>query len=431
MRTSIRLVSAGALLACALSLTTVPSWADRDDWVAQKEKAEQDGAALEEQIAGLDDSLKEVYRSLNEVRQKIPTARGELQAAEAKNAAAQRNLQQVSDRLELTQAELKRMQAKVKESSANAEKYGEDIAGFARELYRSGDSGSPLMLALTSQTTADISDRTATAQAMARAQNQALESAREALALERNQSSRQEALTERVTELRDEAARNQAIAASTEAEASGKLADLEKLEATESQRASVAESKRSTALKQLESVNADAAEAQANIDRIDEENRQQQTHYQPEQPPANEGGSGGSSVTTSGRWAFPLPSWYPVTSPFGYRYHPIYGAWILHAGTDFGAPCGTPALATANGVVTDVSYNGGAGNYVTVNYGLVGGDSYQAIYMHLSAQTVYVGQHVSTGETVGLVGTTGSSTGCHLHYQFMVNGQAVDAMPYM
>src|SRR5699024_3236632 len=140
-----------------------------------------------------------------------------------------------------TKAELKRIEGKVAESSSNAEKFGEDIAGLARELYRSGDSGSPMLLALTSETTADISDRTATAQAMARAQNQALESAREALALERNQSSRQKALTKRVGELYDEAALTQQVAAEKASVASGKLAQLEKLEQTEAVRASAAE----------------------------------------------------------------------------------------------------------------------------------------------------------------------------------------------
>ncbi len=431
MRRSTRFLTGSALLTLVLTFTTVPSWADRDDWVAEKERAEQESAALEEQIAGLDESLKEVYRSLDDVRSKLPGARGELQVAEAEKAAAQRNLQQVSDRLELTKAELKRIEGKVAESSSNAEKFGEDIAGLARELYRSGDSGSPMLLALTSETTADISDRTATAQAMARAQNQALESAREALALERNQSSRQKALTKRVGELYDEAALTQQVAAEKASVASGKLAQLEKLEQTEAVRASAAEASRGEAKKQLEKTNAELQEARDNIARIDEENRRRQTSYQPAPPVADSGGDGGGGVSTSGRWAYPLPSWYPVTSPFGYRYHPIYGSMILHAGTDLGAPCGTPALATANGVVTDVNYNGGAGNYVSLNYGIVGGDSYQTVYMHLSAQTVYVGQEVSVGQTIGLVGTTGSSTGCHLHYEFIVNGQHVDAMAYM
>lgn len=442
MRSSTRLFAGGALMSLLFGLSVSPSWADREEWEAERDKAQREGAALEEQIAGLDESLKEVYRSLNDVREKLPTARGELAAAEADNAAAQRNLQQVSDRLELTQAELKRIRDKVEESSSTAEKFGEDIAGLARELYRSGDTGSPLMLALTSETTSDISDRTATAQAMARAQSQALENAREALAVERNQSARQEALTQRVTQLRDEAVRTQAIAADKASLASSKLADLEKLEATEAARATRAEASRQEARAQLEAVSAQEAEARRNIARIDEENRRRQNSYQNSASAPDSGSSGGSSsgggssgsgsgVSTSGIWAYPLPSWYPITSPFGYRYHPIYGEYILHSGTDIGAPCGTPALATANGVVTEVSYNPWGGNYVTVNYGLVGGNSYQAMYLHLSAQTVYVGQSVTTGQTVGLVGTTGSSTGCHLHYEFLVNGESVDAMAYM
>jgi murein DD-endopeptidase MepM/ murein hydrolase activator NlpD len=120
-----------------------------------------------------------------------------------------------------------------------------------------------------------------------------------------------------------------------------------------------------------------------------------------------------------------------VTSGYGYRYHPILGINKLHSGVDYGAPCGVPTLATANGVVTAVSYNPVSGNYVTLNYGLVNGASYQAMYIHLQGAAVSPGQRVSRGQTVGYVGSTGGSTGCHLHYEFLRNGYSVDARNYM
>ncbi|MDO5721433.1 MAG: peptidoglycan DD-metalloendopeptidase family protein [Actinomycetaceae bacterium] len=435
------LVVSGAVATALLSMSLTPVWADRDDLVEERDDAARRSAALEEQLAGLDESLKEVYRSLEQVRSEIPDARGKLQAAQASHAAALRDYQQVSARLELTEAELDRLQKKVKDTSQKAEEYGEEVAGLARELYRSGEVGSPLLLALTSATTSDITDRAATAQAMSRAQSQALEGAREALALEQNQTARQEALTDRVQDLANRAKAAKQVAAERQMAASNQLADLEKLEQTEKSRAAVAEASRSKAQAQLEESQAVERRAQQEIARIDEENRQRQLELQQAAAAAessgggsgasSSGGSNSSSVSTSGIWGYPLPSWYPITSPFGYRYHPIYGSMILHAGTDIGAPCGTPAIATANGVVTEVSYNQWMGNYVTLNFGLVGGNSYQAKYLHLSAQTVWVGQSVSPGQTVGLVGTTGASTGCHLHYEFIINGEHVDAMAYM
>ena len=145
---------------------------------------------------------------------------------------------------------------------------------------------------------------------------------------------------------------------------------------------------------------------------------------------AEAGFQGGSSVVTKGIWGYPLPDLAPVTSPFGMRIHPIQGVKMGHTGVDLGAPCGTPALATHDGIVTVVSYHSLSGNYVMVDYGTINGTSYRAMWLHLSAQTVKEGQHVTKGQQVGLVGTTGSSTGCHLHYEFHVNGVEVDPEPY-
>lgn len=413
----------------AATAFTVPSNADeRDDWERRQEAAEAQSSALEEQIAGLDESLKTLYRQLDEVRAQIPQARNEVEAAQSDLAAARRQVAQVSDRLEVARAELDEINQQVAQADRESGQYAQAVGGLARQVYRSGEQSSPLVLALTAQSTADITQRAATAQSLARAQNQALESARSQLAMQRNRSARQEALMARVADLHEQALASQAVAEEKQINADEKLFTLEQLEATEAARLKVVESNREESVRQLDSARAEAADARANIERIDEENRRLQNQWN--QANGNSGG-GGSGVTTSGIWGYPLPAVYPVTSPFGYRYHPIYGQMILHSGTDLGAPCGTAALATANGVVTEVSYNSISGNYVTLNYGMVGGNSYQAMFLHLSAQTVSVGQQVTTGQRVGLVGTTGSSTGCHLHYEFIINGQSVDPMSYM
>lgn len=431
MRRSSRVRLLAALCAglVAATATTGISRADeRDDWEQKQQDAEQRSTALEEQIAGLDESLKDMYRQLDDVRAQLPQARTDLAAAESDLAAAQRQVEQVSDRLEVAQSELGEINHQVAQADQKSDEYAEAVGGLARQVYRSGEQASPMILAMTSQSTADITDRAATAQSLARAQNQALASARSELAVQRNRSARQEALTERVKELHEQAVASQTLAQEKQTKADEKLSALEELESTEAARLKDVEANRDAAKKQLDDARAVADQARSVIARIDEENRQAQNQW-------NQGGSsnsgGGSGVATSGMWAYPLPSWYPVTSPFGYRYHPIYGQMILHSGVDLGAPCGTTALATANGVVTEVSYNSISGNYVTLNYGMVGGNSYQAMFLHLSAQTVSVGQHVSTGQTVGLVGTTGSSTGCHLHYEFIINGESVDPMNYM
>jgi murein DD-endopeptidase MepM/ murein hydrolase activator NlpD len=121
---------------------------------------------------------------------------------------------------------------------------------------------------------------------------------------------------------------------------------------------------------------------------------------------------------------------YPVngsiTSPYGYREHPIYHYWGLHDGDDFGAGCGQPLYAVAGGTVMTRYYNAVWGNRLYLNLGTVNGKNVTVIYNHLSGYNAAQGQRVDRGDVVGYVGTTGWSTGCHLHFTVLVNGSPVN-----
>jgi murein DD-endopeptidase MepM/ murein hydrolase activator NlpD len=120
----------------------------------------------------------------------------------------------------------------------------------------------------------------------------------------------------------------------------------------------------------------------------------------------------------------------PITSPYGWRVHPIYHYWGLHDGDDFGAPCGAPLYAVADGTVLSQYYSSVWGKRLYLNLGLINGKNVTVIYNHLSAYRSRVGQRVSRGQVVGLVGTTGWSTGCHTHFTVMVNGTPVNPAPW-
>ncbi len=116
---------------------------------------------------------------------------------------------------------------------------------------------------------------------------------------------------------------------------------------------------------------------------------------------------------------------WPITSPFGYRTHPITGARKLHGGTDFGAPAGSPIPSTTGGTVSYAGggWNGGFGNLVKVRQGMM-----EYFYAHMSKIIARVGQAVKKGDILGLVGSTGASTGPHLHYEARRNGVRMDPM---
>ncbi len=114
-----------------------------------------------------------------------------------------------------------------------------------------------------------------------------------------------------------------------------------------------------------------------------------------------------------------------LSSPFGMRKHPIDGYNKMHRGTDFAAPTGTPIMASGDGVVKKAGWCGGGGNCVKIRHN----STYQTIYAHMSkfARGIKAGVRVKQGQTIGYVGSTGKSTGPHLHYEVIVNGKKVNS----
>lgn len=122
--------------------------------------------------------------------------------------------------------------------------------------------------------------------------------------------------------------------------------------------------------------------------------------------------------------SYPVSSY--ISSKYGMRFHPVLKYWKLHDGTDFAAGCGTPIRAAASGVVTERYFNAGYGNRLLIDHGKVGGNYVTTAYNHAIRYTVGVGRRVSKGEVIGYVGSTGYSTGCHLHLMTWKNGSLVN-----
>lgn len=142
-------------------------------------------------------------------------------------------------------------------------------------------------------------------------------------------------------------------------------------------------------------------------------------------PPQNVGGS--TNVVDGITWVMPV-NYTKFSSPFGYRIHPIYGDWRFHYGVDLAAPQGTPIYASRGGKVTVTDYEaGGAGYYVAINHL----DGFSTRYLHMTHYIVSPGQYVAAGQIIGYCGSTGGSTGPHLHFSVYYNGQAVNPANYI
>ena len=146
-------------------------------------------------------------------------------------------------------------------------------------------------------------------------------------------------------------------------------------------------------------------------------------------PPVNNGGgnNGGSNAPSSNGFKYPLPYGAVLTSPYGYRVHPTTGKYTLHNGVDLAIGRGTPIYATKSGYVTTAVYNYSWGNYVVINHM----DGFSSLYGHMDKFIVAKDQYVEQGQVIGYVGTTGWSTGYHLHFTIFYNGSPVNPANYI
>lgn len=135
---------------------------------------------------------------------------------------------------------------------------------------------------------------------------------------------------------------------------------------------------------------------------------------------------GQTVVSGSGSFSWPTPGSNVVTSRFGWRIHPIFQTEKYHSGVDIAAYAGTPIYASDGGTVQTAVYSSSYGNYVVINHG----NGYTTLYAHQSSMAVSAGQTVSKGQVIGYVGSTGWSTGPHLHFEISYNGARVDPAGY-
>lgn len=146
-------------------------------------------------------------------------------------------------------------------------------------------------------------------------------------------------------------------------------------------------------------------------------------------PPATSASGGGTTsapVVGSSNWLRPC-SYVKVSSPFGPRTSPTAGASTYHQGIDLAGSAGSPIYASRTGRVTLATYSNSAGYYVSINHG----DGYSSIYMHMTNFVVSAGQTVSAGQLIGYMGSTGISTGNHLHFGIALNGAYVNPASYL
>ena len=390
----------------------------------QVEKADE---ALEESSA----ALRRATQALSRTREDLVEARAELGDVRARLQIAQQQDEEMKAALAAAEARLAQAQADVAAGKTALTTQQELVVDTITDIYEQGD---PSLLAFTSilnaQTPSDITrQREANSSLILRQDNEYDDLRAAEVLLKVHENEVQEATAE-VAEQRQEAADHLVEMQQLTQEA---------LDAKENVKTKVGDRKAAEEMaakaKRLDrKALAKAKQQEARIQKLIQEairkarERARERARRAAAAAAAKANHGGAPIDTNGLLMRPVNG--PLTSSYGYRVHPIYHYWGLHDGDDFGAACGAPLAAVRNGKVLTEYYSSVWGNRLYLNVGLVNGKFITVIYNHLSRYAVGTGAVVQRGQTVGYVGTTGWSTGCHLHFTVMENGKPVDPMKY-
>jgi murein DD-endopeptidase MepM/ murein hydrolase activator NlpD len=367
--------------------------------------------------ADLDESsaaTRRAYDALARSKSELSSARHDLRSARAHVEAARARLTQVRRELVRAQARLARAETNVAREQQAVSDQHDQLVQTVTNFYEGGDPQLQGMISLLgTATTAELTDKQANNSLVLDSQNQILDSLQASRVLLKVQADNLAAARDEVEQKKAEAATNLQAKRRYKQQA---------LDAAQRVKRTVTERRHawSMARKARAHDRALLARSKARETRIQ---RMIQAAIAREQRRG-----GGYTGDTGGLLMKPVNG--PITSPYGWRIHPIYHYWGLHDGDDFGAPCGAPLFAVANGTVMSQYYSSVWGNRLYLNLGLINGHNVTVIYNHLSAYRSHVGEHVTRGQVVGLVGTTGWSTGCHTHFTVMVNGRPVNPTPW-
>jgi murein DD-endopeptidase MepM/ murein hydrolase activator NlpD len=358
---------------------------------------------------------QKAYAALSRSRSELRSARHDLQVARDHFQAARDRLRQIQRQLARAQQQLAKAEADLARGQKAVAGQHDKLVNTVTSFYEEGDPQLVGFLSLLdSATPADLTARAANNNFVLDSQDQTLDSLEASKVLLK-------VTTDRLAKARDLVARKKAQAHSNLVLKRTYKKDA--LSARDRVRTTV-DAKRHALEQARKARQHDAAILARSKARAARVHRQLMAQIAREQRRG-----GGYRGTTSGLLMRPVNG--PITSPYGYRINPVMHYYGLHDGDDFGAPCGTPIWAAGNGTVMSQYYSSVWGNRLYLNLGLINGRNVTVIYNHLSAYRSSVGQHVSRGQVVGLIGTTGWSTGCHTHMTVMVNGTAVNPAPWL
>ncbi len=482
-RTLSHAVISGALVSL-LSLSLVVPTANADNLDDKKQNVEKQLDSLESDLEFLNADIQKVADKLKNYQDRLPAAQERLATARAGVQTATDQVNELTARVESAQSSKDQIGSQMVQDAESMANTRKAIGQIATQAYKRGGVSSNLSLLLNASSDGNLADSMGMADQALRSQNAVLSDLNQQHATNANAQARMTAVESEISDLKDqaEAALAREQAARNEAEASKRHVDelIDGAEAASSElnakrpqikaqiqdqqdehdqvvaaikerqqrlirEAAERKRKEEAARKAAEAraaqaqaaaeraARANAADAAAKRAAADAAERSAASARKKSESAGNNGDSSSSSSTSSWGLSVPVGGGH-ITSTFGWRPTPAgtidYGGMggYVHAGLDwgFGGQCGAPVHAAAGGEVWYATMSATSGNKVQISHGVVNGHALVTGYHHLSSYVVRAGQHVSKGQLIGYVGTTGNSTGCHLHFETILDGSVVD-----
>ncbi|MCW2642169.1 MAG: family peptidase [Dactylosporangium sp.] len=419
--------TAVALALAAILLGAPPAGADptADD----KGRVDAELAKTNASLEGATARAQQAVAQYTQANAQLPGAQNALADARGKVASAEvatRQAERVATEAEAAKAEAATGYA---DAAAQVDQQRAHVSEFVSRSYR-GTGFLAINSILQSGSPTEFATRMGYLDQIAAGETRALNALTSARMEAKVRENAAEAARQRADGAREQA--RQALAASQGAATAAEraAADVQTIVTQRQQAMDVANQERGAVLASYNQLKADS-------DRIGSELKAAAAERE-RQRQQNNSGSGGVSqpaqdvTPPSGGGAFfimPTAGW--KSSDFGMRYDPYYKVWQLHAGTDIAAPSGQAIYAAADGRVVRAGWNGGYGNYTCISHGNYQGSDLSTCYGHQSAILVSAGQSVRRGELIGRIGTTGASTGAHLHFEVRRDGTPVNPLSWL
>ena len=335
-------------------------------------------------------------KSLSELQDEIDQKQAELEKGEKKEkdlsrkvTALEGDIYALNEQIKVSEKELKKLKKDLKEAQAKVDQQNEDLSLRLRTMYKNGSVGF-LDVLMNSSSFSEFLTNMDLVEKIYASDKDVLEDLQESHEKIEKKKNKVEKLTKELKSSKETAEANMVTIA----------AEKQRIAADNEQTAAM-----------LDDLEGEAAAAAAKLATAAK---------------SGETSSSSSSSYGGGQFAWPVPSSHSISSGYGWRICPFHGR-EFHGGIDVPANGGAAIVASADGEVISVGWNGGFGNSIQVDHG--GG--LVTMYNHCSAITASVGQKVSKGETIALVGTTGSSTGNHLDYRVFLDGTTKDPNSYL